>query len=215
MKYFSLILLFVVFSCGNKEDILLPKSNVTVVSNVVDHSPIYIFFRTKDKDTLAEVNKKNEIISTSWIFNIDKRLPLRLVIPEVMKLQQKKREEVAHKNEKAENYFSYADSIGKNMAFLPFTKVYYKMEKPESFISFLRFKKNGVMQFKETNEYNFPKEKLQDFLNNLFIEHECEIIFSFDKNLSFGEYIQDKILIEKLVVKKKGIWINHNQEFVY
>ena len=67
------------------------------------------------KDTLLEVNKKNEIISTNWIFNIDKRLPLQLVIPEVMKLQEKKRAEVAHKNEKAENYYSYADSIGKNI----------------------------------------------------------------------------------------------------
>jgi hypothetical protein len=38
-------------------------------------------------------------------------LPLRLVIPEI-KLQQKKREE-AHKNENAENYYSYADTIGK------------------------------------------------------------------------------------------------------
>ena len=131
MKYFCLVILFVLFSCGDKEDILLPKSNVTIVSNVVDHSPIYIFFRTKGKDTLAEVNRKNSIISTNWILNIDKRLPLRLVIPEVMKLQEKKRAEVAHKNEKAENYYSYADSIGKNMAFLPFTKVYYKMEKPK------------------------------------------------------------------------------------
>ena len=67
------------------------------VSNVVDHSPIYVFFRTKGKDTLAEVNRKNSIISTNWILNIDKRLPLRLVIPEVMKLQEKKRNEVPHK----------------------------------------------------------------------------------------------------------------------
>lgn len=215
MKYFSLIILFLMLSCGNKEDILLPKSNVTLVSNVVDHSPIYIFFRTKGKDTLAEVNRKNSIISTNWILNIDKRLPLRLVIPEVMKLQEKKRSEVAHKNELAENYYSYADSIGKNMAFLPFTKVVYKMEKPFSMYSFLRFKKNGMIQFYETKEYDFPKEKLQDFLNNLFIEHESEIIFSFDKNLSFEEYIQNKILIEKLVIKKKGIWINPNIEFIY
>jgi len=215
MKYFSFVILLMLLSCGNKEDILLPKSNVTVVSNVVDHSPIYIFFRTKAKDTLAEVNKKNEIISTNWIFNIDKRLPLRLVIPEVMKLQEKKRSEVAHKNELAENYYSYADSIGKNMAFLPFTKVVYKMEKPFSMDSFLRFKKKGMVQFYETKEYDFPKEKLQDFLNKLFIEYECEIIFSFDKDLSFGEYIQDKILIEKLVIKKKGIWINHDKEFIY
>ena len=215
MKYFSLIFLFLLFSCGNKEDIFLPKSNVTIVSNVVDHSPIYIFFRIKGKDTLAEVNRKNSIITTNWILNIDKRLPLRLVIPEVMKLQEKKRNEVAHKNELAENYFSYADSIHKNMAFLPFTKVFYKMEKPFSFDSFFRFKKNGMIQFYETNEYDFPKEELQKKLNDLFIEHECEIIFSFDKNLSFGEYIQDKILIEKLVIKKKGIWINREKEFIY
>ena len=89
MKYFSLIILFLVISCGKKEDILLPKSNVTIVGNVEDHSPIYIFFRIKEKDTLAEVNKKNEIISTNWIFNIDKRLPLRMVIPEVMNYRTK------------------------------------------------------------------------------------------------------------------------------
>jgi hypothetical protein len=214
MKYFSVLILFVLFSCGNKEDILLPKSNVSIVSNIKDHSPIYIFFRTNGKDTLAEVNRKNSIISTNWILNIDKRLPLRLVIPEVMKLQEKKRKEVAHKNELAENYYSYADSIGKKLAFLPFTKVFYKMEKPFSMDSFLRFKKNGMVQFYDTKEYDFPKEKLQDFLNNLFVEHECEIMFSFDQDLSFDEYIQDKILIEKLVVKKKGIWINLYKEFI-
>ena len=124
MKYLSLIVVYLLISCGNKETILLPKSNKTIVSDVQDHSPIYVFFRTKDKDTLAEVNRKNSIITTNWILNIDKRLPLRIVIPEVMKLQEKKRKEKAHKNEKAENYYSYADSIGKNMAFIPFTNVY-------------------------------------------------------------------------------------------
>ena len=99
MKYCGLILVFLFLSCGNKEEILLPKSNVTLVANVQDHSPIYIFFRTKGKDTLVEVNRKNSIISTNWIFNIDKRLPLRLVIPEVMKLQEKKRNEKEHQNE--------------------------------------------------------------------------------------------------------------------
>jgi biopolymer transport protein ExbD len=215
MKYLTLIVLLILVSCGNKEDILLPKSNTTVVKNVEDHSPIYIFFRTKEKDTLAEVNRKNEIISTNWIFNIDKRLPLRLVIPEVVKLQNKKREEKAHKNEKAQNYYSYADTIGKNLAFIPFTKVFYKLEKPVSLYSFLYFKKNGMIQFYETNEYNFPKEKLEEFLNNLFIEHKSEIIFSYDKNMSYEEYIQNKILVRNLVIKRKGIWINYNQEFIY
>ena len=99
MKYFTLIIAFLLFSCGKKEDVLLPKSNVTIVKNVEDHSPIYIFFKTVGKDTIADVNRKNSIISTNWILNIDKRLPLKLVIPQVIKLQEKKRADDAHKNE--------------------------------------------------------------------------------------------------------------------
>jgi len=175
MKYFSLVILFVLLSCGNKEAVLLPKSNVTIVSDVKDHSPIYIFFRTQGKDTLAEINKKNEIISTNWIFNIDKRLPLRLVISEVVKLQWKKRSEVAHKNEKAENYYSYADSIGKNLAFLPFTKVYYIMEKPKMGV-IVFFDKNNLISI---DKISVKKEEIQNYLDSFSIYKPNKIIFCF------------------------------------
>jgi hypothetical protein len=72
--------------CEIKEDILLPKSDTTTIKNIESHSPIYIFFRTKWRDTFAEVNRKNSIITTNSIFNIGRRLPLRIVILEVMKL---------------------------------------------------------------------------------------------------------------------------------
>ena len=211
MKYFSVVILFVLLSCGNKEDILLPKSNVTIVSDVVDHSPIYIFFRTKGKDTLAEVNRKNSIISTNWILNIDKRLPLRLVIPEVMKLQEKKRTEVAHKNELAENYYSYADSIGKNMAFLPFTKVYYKMEKPK-FGVFIFFDKNNEIW---VNGFVVSRKELQNYLKNyLPINKPDKFLFCFDKQLSFGNYIQDKIFIQSLKFPVPDLNLT-NEEFIF
>ncbi|HEY6142788.1 MAG TPA: hypothetical protein VIV55_05065 [Flavobacterium sp.] len=204
MKYCSLIVFLLLFSCGNKEDILLPKSNVTMVSNIVDHSPIYIFFRTNGKDTLAEVNRKNSIITTNWIFNIDKRLPLRLVIPEVMKLQEKKRKEVAHKNEAAQNYYSYADSIGKNMAFLPFTKVYYKIEKPKlGMIVF--FDKNNKIS---VNNVVVKREELQNYLGNIPSDKPNKFLFCFAKDLSYGNYIQDKIFIQSLK-------IDNNEEFLY
>ena len=172
IKYlFGIVLLFC-FSCGNKEVILLPKANKTIVKEVMDLSPIYIFFRIKGKDTLAEVNRKNSIITTNWILNIDKRLPLRLVIPEVMKLQQKKREEKEHRNEKAENYYSYADSIGKNLAFLPFTKVYYKMEKPMiPHISFY-FRDNKI----QIENIILDKTELQEYVNKFFTDNEIKII---------------------------------------
>lgn len=196
MKYLSLIVIFLFLSCVNKEDILLPKSNVTIVNNVVDHSPIYIFFRTQGKDTLAEVNKKNEIISTSWIFNIDKRLPLRLVIPEVMKLQEKKRGEVAHKNEKAENYYSYADSIGKNMAFLPFTKAYYTIGKPaEAGDMIIRFKKGNDIVL--VDDEKVQKKELLSYVYSIAHIIQPRIFLVFDKNMSYEEYIQTKILVRK------------------
>jgi hypothetical protein len=196
MKYCSLIALLFLFSCGKKEAVLLPKSNVTVVANIVDHSPIYIFFRTKGKDTLAQVNRKNSIISTNWILNIDKRLPLRLVIPEVMKLQQKKREEKAHKNENAENYYSYADSIGKNMAFIAFTDVYYSMENPLSGSLILHFKKNSNAIV--IHDLEIAKDSIVKYIESINFAIQPKIILVFDKNMSFNEYLQTKIIVKDL-----------------
>jgi len=210
MKYFTLIVLFTLFSCGNKEAVLLPKANTTIVKNVVDLSPIYIFFRIKGKDTLAEVNRKNSIISTNWILNVDKRLPLRLTITEIMKLQQKKREEKAHKNEKAENYYSYADTIGKNLAFIPFTNVYYKLEKPKSGVAVFFTKNNEIL----VNDIMVKQEELQAYLNKAPNNKSIQYIFCFDKNLNFGSYIQDKIFINSLKLPSSEFNIKH-EEFIF
>ncbi len=152
------------------------------------------FFRTKEKDTLAAVNKKNEIISTNWIFNIDKRLPLRLVIPEVMKLQEKKRNEVVHKNEAAKNYYSYADSIHKNMAFLPFTAVVYKLRRPK-FSFLVSFTKNNEIFVEGTLR---SRDELKQFLMTLPKEKLKKVSFRFDANMNYGTYIQNQIFIESL-----------------
>ena len=195
MKYLTLIIIFLLFSCEKKEDVLLPKSNVTIVKDVQDHSPIYIFFKIEGKDTIADVNRKNSIISTNWLFNIDKRLPLKLVIPEVIKLQEKKRADSAHKNENAENYYSYADSLGKNLAFLPFTKVYYKIGKPESKFDIISFRKGSDLV--SSNGLQIKKtEFIKEFYAKKY-EVTPNVVFLFDKNMSYQEYIQNKILIGK------------------
>jgi hypothetical protein len=202
MKYLSLIVVFLFLSCGNKEDILLPKSDKTIVADVQDHSPIYIFYRTNGKDTLAEVNRKNSIITTNWIFNIDKRLPLRVVIPEVMKLQDKKRKEKAHKNDKAENYYSYADSIGKNMAFIPFTDVYYKMVKPSAKLQ-LYFTKNDEIL---VNNQIVNRKDLSEYLNKLTASTSGNYQLSFDKKMSFDAYLRTKVFLHSINIG------NENQE---
>jgi hypothetical protein len=204
IKYIFGIVLLLFVSCGNKEDILLPKAGKTILKDVVDLSPIYIFFRTKGKDTLAEVNRKNSIITTNWILNIDKRLSLRLVIPEVMKLQQKKREEKEHRNELALNYYSYADSIGKNLAFIPFTQVYYKMEKPKSGVEVYFDKNNKILvDNKEVDINDLEKYIKQNFPNE-------DVFYCFDKNMLFDNYINLKIFLRNIEWK-----FISNQEFVY
>lgn len=192
-KITLLLCLHVVFSCGNKQDVLLPKSNVSVVTEVLDNSPIYIFLKIDGKDTLADVNRKNSIISTNWLVNIDKRLPLKVVIPEVIKLQEKKRQEKAHKNDKAKNYYSYADSIGKNIAFIPFTNVYYQFKKPKKqFVVYFATKKTILV-----NGMVLKKEDLIQNLDSLSLSHSNKFIFGFNKNIDFGSYIQYKILVQK------------------
>ncbi|MBB1192136.1 hypothetical protein DNC80_00425 [Flavobacterium sp. SOK18b] len=206
MKYFIVLALFVLFSCGKQEEVLLPKSNLTIVKEVTDLSPIYIFFRTKGKDTLAVVNRKNSIISTNWILNVDKRLPLRLVIPEIIKLQQKKQEDKAHKNEKAENYYSYADTIGENLAFIPFTNVYYKAEKPNARVA-VTFKANNQIL---VDGILVKQEELKSYLEKISNNKPSHYFFCFDKNMTFGNYLQNKIQLESSKLNSKT-----NQEFIY
>ncbi|GAA3769191.1 hypothetical protein [Flavobacterium ginsengiterrae] len=198
MRYLSLIIALLLFSCGNKQDVLLPKSNVSIVKDVQDHSPIYIFFKVEGKDTLAELNRKSAIISTNWILNIDKRLPLKLVIPQVMKMQEKKRSEKMHQNEESENYYSYADSVGKNLAFLPFTKVFYKMEKPTENVGFIfHFRKGNDLVVLNNNSEVKKTDLLKEF-SRIDLAINSQLIFVFDKNMSYEEYIQNKILVHDL-----------------
>lgn len=185
MKYLSLLFLFFLISCNNNQEILLPKSNLTFVKEVRDYSPIYLFFKAKGRDTLVEVNRKNAISSTNWIFHIDKRLPLRLVIPEIIKLQAKKEGSV-HKSETTDNYFSYSDSLHKNLAFLKFSKVKYRLMKSK-YNNIIYFQKNG-------NQLQNLEKEIQKNLK----KKEGNFILCYDKNLSFGAYIQYQIALKSL-----------------
>lgn len=206
MKYLSLGLLLLFLSCAKKEAVLLPKTDVTVISDVKDHSPIYLFFRTKENDTLVEVNRNNAIVSTNWILNIDKRLPLKVIIPEVIKLQEKKRNAVAHKNEAAQNYYSYADSIHKNMAFLLFSEVYYKLDKPKSGVKVFFDKNNGIT----VNNVAVKRNDLKRYLADLPIDYSDKFLFCFSKHMNYDNYIQNEIFIQSLKMTA-----NKKEEFVY
>lgn len=204
------LLLISLFSCGKKE-IQLPQLNETVVADVKDHSPIFMFFETNGKDTLIDVNRSNSISSTNWLFNIDKRLPLRLVIPEIQKLQAKK-EKSSHKKEGSENYFTYMDKKKKTLAFLPLVDVVYKLEKAVLGMNTIYFTANGNILF---NTQELKETELDSFLNDLRIEHESEIFVGYDKNMNFEKYLKSRMIAKKIVITKLGLNIDYTKEFIY
>jgi hypothetical protein len=197
MKYFlGLLLVFGMLSCEGNKEIQLPKADKTIVADVQEHSPIYIFFKVEGKDTIAEVNRKNSISSTNWIFNIDKRLPLRLVIPELIKLQAKK-DGSMHKNEASKNYFSYANEVKKTMAFMPFTMVKFLMEKPKTGAVVYFTKNNKVL----VDDVAVQKDSLENYLDKLPLAKYHDINFCFDKNSTFDSYIKNQMIIRSMEIE--------------
>ena len=201
-------LLFLLSSCQNKE-VILPQANETVVADVKDYSPIYFFFKTEEKDTLIEVNNNKSISSTNWFFNIDKRLPLRKVILEIKRLQAKKTSSI-NKSVTSENYFTYTDTVKKTMAFFPFTKVKYKLEKPDFNVIYFYLDRNDLVHF---NEEVFSKNELQTFLDSKPVL-ASSVVFAYDKGMSFGKYIQYQFFVKHLIAPK-GISINTKKEYIY
>ena len=213
-KIIALVALIGLFS-GNKEEVLLPQETISVMKEITDHSPIYMFFRTEENsankeqlDTIVEVNRKNSIASTNWVFNIDKRLPLKLVIPEVMMLQEKKKGS-SHAKAGMMNVFTYSDSIAKNLAFFPFTDVQFKYGKhfSKSFIKknaqHFANNHNFTVNFKKDNtitidEIEVPREKFIAFVKQ-FADFTTDgkmitLHLNFDNRLTYNQYIQNKIL---------------------
>lgn len=207
-KIVLLLISMLLFSCGEDKEVLLPVAQETIVAEVKDHSPIYFFFKLEEKDTLVDVNRNNSISSTNWLFNIDKRLPLRKVILEVKKLQSKK-EGSSHKKATSENYFTYTDTVKKNLAFMPFTKIVYKLEKPDFNVKYFHLDRNDLVHY---NELVFSKNQLQEFINKM---PSSRIYFSFDKGMSFGKYIEYKLFIKNLVITQKGVSVNSKREYIY
>lgn len=192
MRKIIFLSLFAVFTaCSNKE-VLLPEAEITVVKNVDNLSPVYIFFEKNGNDTLADLNRKNTITSTNYIFNIDKRLPMRLVVPEV-NFVLKKKEASPHKSETAQNYFSYSDTKARNLAFLNMQLVHLKQGKYEENFP-VQVSKTGAIQIQGKP---IAMDKVMAYLAQLPSEKPIKPQFQFDHNITYGDYLKFRIAVSQ------------------
>ncbi len=205
------VVLFLMIVCSfvacKKEEVFLVQSNVSVVNEVVDHSPVYIFFEMQNNDTIAVVNRKNTISTTNWLFNIDKRLPLRLVIPEISNLQEKREKAVFHKNDNAQNYFTYNDTLTKNLAFFPFTKVKFFLSQPEGDSIILLDKHTKITM--DNNELD-SFESLITLLKSKEIKERQNYQLQIDKNATLSQLLEVMIAF-----KTVGLEDMYNKVYIY
>ncbi|MEN9337543.1 MAG: hypothetical protein RLZZ500_2530 [Bacteroidota bacterium] len=192
MRKIIFLSIVAVFTACSQKEVLLPEAQVTVVKNVDNLSPVYIFFEQEGNDTIADLNRKNTITSTNYIFNIDKRLPMRLVVPEV-NFVLKKKEASPHKSETAQNYFSYSDTKARNLAFLNMQLVHFKEGKYKGNVPVL-VSKNGDIQIKGQP---IAKDKVMAYLAQLPTDKPIQAQFQFDSGMTYGDYLTFRIAVSQ------------------
>lgn len=210
----GLIALFV-WSCSNEKVIQLPDVQHAKITEILDVSPAYIFYNETHPDSV-ELNRKNLIISTNWLFNVDKRLTLEQAIPKIKFLQNKKRNAKMHKNEAAKNYYTCNDTSIKNLGFIEFTDVNYIEE--------INSKNHNIISVKSLNDITIQDKDLNVLrvsIDGLIIELETKFSSSknhtvltlhLNKQLKFQDYITVKNKLQNLTFK--NVVINNN-EYIY
>lgn len=115
-------MLLVLLSCAKKE-VLLPVIETDGIGQIENHSSIWIFFEVSGQDTLAVLNKGNKLLNTHWIFNVDRRLSMKEVIPLLQTMQENRNKDSMHKKEGMKNYFSFADSKNERISLIEYPQV--------------------------------------------------------------------------------------------
>jgi len=231
MKHlFYVFILILITSCGAKKAIQLPEISNTKVTEVLDISPAYIFYDETKPDSL-ELNRKNLISTTNWLVNVDKRLTLDQAIPQIVFLQDKKKNS-SHKKEGVKNYYTCNNTSIKNLGFLDFTDVVYKTyadEKDteiEKTIFVLDVMVNSMdeilIQSFLPETVNTNTTIIDGILSDIktikvsngfdFDSSGFTINLHFNRNLSFQEYISIKSLF--LGFDADGPTVS-NHEFIY
>lgn len=226
--YFIVLVLFF-FSCGNDKSVFLPEIDNAKITEVLDVSPAYLFYNETLTDSV-ELNRKNLIGTTNWLFNVDKRLTLEQAIPKIKFLQDKKRNAQMHKNENAKNYYTCNDTSIQNLGFIEFTDIHYQSISIRDF-----FKDKGrdekislvlnVISAKDYSlEYSYNEilkttlhTSIEDVINKIYTrykttEEDIKLYLLFHEQLSFQEYITIQSKIQAL--KDIDVPIDNN-EFIY
>lgn len=176
-----------------KKTMNLPRASYTVVQEVEDHSPLYFEIDPDHSDSIR-VNDSNLISSTHFILSVSRDLNLLSVLKKTQEVKDKKYKDKIHPDDK-EVYFSYADTLHKQLAFFPIKDLNYGFFRPKSMDKLLYMNASRDLFFED-----YPIE-LEDLPNR--IKGLDDIQLGFSKALSFEHYLQLRVHLTALGIEEQ------------
>jgi len=205
IKLLIISLLILASSC-EKKSVQLPVLNVSGIQDTIyDNTQIWMFFNIQDGDTLLKLNRNNSISTTNWIFNIDKKLPLHLVVPNLKKLIEKREKPAMHpKDEDDTNYFSYVDSDSNNLSMVQFDVINYITDGILDKNNLVNDSLNKHLFIEQKinklfiNDSVIAIDQLNDHLKKLSVSSKLKLYLSFDKRLNYNDYLHLKAILQNI-----------------
>jgi biopolymer transport protein ExbD len=178
----------------------LPLIAIEGIHEIQNHSSIWVFYEIKNQDTIAVLNKNNKLLNTHWIFNIDRRLPMKKVIPILEDLQENRNKDSMHKKEGMLNYFSYADMVSNKMSVFNFMQTFYIKNQREYETHLERILNSKIIEIEIENNVltmdkkSIAKEELKKYIKNVSANDSLNPIISlkYSENISYQNYLSFK-----------------------
>lgn len=209
----------------SKKEVKLPLLGFKGVQEIHNHSQVWFFFEGNNGDTTAAINRNNTISTTHWIYNIDRRLPLKAIIPSIVSLKDKHASGV-HSKEGMLNYFSYSDTLSNSLSFLEFDSIKFETDSTMSKY-FIRENNTNYAQYNNINLtfnpgniwLNDAKLEKSEFKNTLleFIDFsnnnkQTMLHLNFNQNLLYQDYLFYKTQLLNIV---NPSITNNSIEFIF
>ena len=202
--YFALLTMCLIFINCQKKAVQLPLIDIPGISEIQNHSSIWVFMEPNNGDSTARLNKNNKILNTHWIFNIDRRLPMKEVVPILVEMQENRNKDSMHKKEGMNNYFSYADTSLEKISLAPFTQVNFKFKNDQDgFLDSINESSCSVFikiedQSIKINDKVIDQETLESVLHGQKTcenSEELKVILAYDDQTLFQDYLQTKVFL--------------------
>lgn len=192
------------FAGCQKKEVQLPLIDIPGISEIQNHSSIWVFMENKNGEIIADLNKANKILNTHWIYNIDRSLPMKEVVPVLIAMQENKNKDSMHKKGDMNSYFSYADTKSSTISLLLFPQTNFITVATAANVM-EEFKGNTCTAIIELIDddikLNGKRQTLTTLESSLKKEQQCadeekpRVMLMFDEDTSYQNYLELKVYL--------------------